>query len=74
MALDCRLTLVLIQSEQFKSGVEPTDNYNIERTNDDKKFRDGRSSAAGVLNPAIPLRCGLRKPLLQDPKNLRDKS
>ena len=50
MALDCRLTLVLIQSEQFKSGVEPTDNYNIERTNDDKKFRDGRSSAAGVLN------------------------
>ena len=24
---------------------------------------DGRSSAAGVLNPAIPLRCGLWEPL-----------
>ena len=27
---------------------------------------DGRSSAAGVLNPAIPLRCGLWKPMIED--------
>ena len=31
---------------------------------------DGRSSAAGVLNPAIPLRCGLCKQIFQDQEKI----